>query len=329
MNDNSFAKGKIVGEYLTVQSVKVEQKNIDWQAQIERILRTAPKDAAGVMQTLINVGCMIPQIQSSMRLILVHRLLDLCETIDMPMGRASLHFLDNVLVESLAPDERIQIAQRLSKKIADELLFTRETYLWGLVRIIPHLHPIHQKEYAQAIFTLSEDSMMRHHALDALCALIFSLAREPRMGMVLFFVDELSRDSKFLSKYFALELLKKTASALPENELVMVADKIAVLIFHTDPDVVRKTCDYFASIMSFIPLAQRASYAQMMATLVSDENLREDVFMALERIVPLIPQSEARLQFCDLLKNDESCVSGVYFDSSEGLFEPLYSTYKH
>lgn len=281
------------------------------------------------MQALINVGCMIPQIQSSMRLILVHRLLDLSETIELPLGRSSFHFLDNMLVESLAPDERLQIAQRLSLKITDGLLFTRETYLWGLVRVIPHLHPIHQKEYAQTIFSLSEDSMMRHHALDALCTLIFSLAREPRMGMVLFFVDELIRDSKFISKYFALELLKKTASSLIENELILVADKIAVFIFNTDPDVVRKTCDYYASIMSFIPMSQRASYTQMIASLATDESLREDIFMTLERIIPVLPQSEERNRFCDLLKNEESRISGVYFDSSEGLFEPLYTTYKH
>lgn len=314
---------------ITITPVATPEKQIDWENQFERVLKSARHDGISMAQSLITLGCLIPQMPETSRLGAVEKILDLCQSTDLPYGKSTFHFLDNGLMQSLSPSQRAQIAARLRKSMDESRHFTREATLWGLVRVIPFLHSIHQREYAQSIFSLCGDGTMRHHALEALCSLIFSLSREPRMMLMMFFADELRRENDFLTKYFTLELLKKTSSALPEEPLLQVVDRVAPLIYSTDSDVVRKALDYFVAIMSFIPGGQRYCYIQMLSGLVNDGALREDVIVALDRLVPLLPTDEERACFREILGAQEISISGYFFDTSEGLFEPLYSAYKH
>lgn len=329
MNGKPFSPLGTAAGLMTVTKASTEDKCIDWPAEIEKLLHDHAGELAAVTHALSSVGCLVPQMPATLRLQTVHRMLDLCEKMELPTGRSSLHFLDGRLMQALQTPERLQLATRLRQRLEDSRIFARETAMWGLVRTIPHLHSIHQKEFAQSIFSLCVDNYMRHHALEGLCTLIFSLSREPRIEMVLFFTEELKRENKFLTRYFTLELLKKVASALPAGHLLLVTDAVAPMIYHTDSDVVRKTLDFYISVMNFISPEQRYSYAQMLAALANDASLREDVIAALERIVPLLPHNEERSSFRELLESSENTISGYNFDSLEGLFEPLYSAYKH
>lgn len=230
----------------------------------------------------------IPKFDTNRRFAYVAKMLAISEKLESNSGRAAFHFLATGLLRSLSTTERVTLAGMMRDNMVSHQSITHEAAMWGLIRIIPHLHNLNKKEFAHDIFMMSRDPQMRHHVLEGLTALIFSLDRDDRTGMVMFFAEGLKRECPYLLKYFTIELLKKIVSALPEAERLLIADAVAPLVFHTDQDLVRNSLDFFVTVMGFIDETQRYHYAQMLATLLGDVGLQDDAVVALERILPYL-----------------------------------------
>ena len=152
------------------------------------------RDKTIIPHVMRSLGGLIPQLRSDCRFRCVVKILDLSEQAPSISRKDLFHVLDFALMQSLLPLEMITLATMLADGVAEHQGVLREAFMWGLIRVIPFMHAVNQKEYAFDIFRLQEDAVLRVQVLEALTTLIFSMDQENRVDMTFFFLDNLKRN---------------------------------------------------------------------------------------------------------------------------------------
>lgn len=269
---------------------------------IEKLFLKSEEAAAKNSSILLCLSYLVPKISNDKRYETILKMVSLVENSSEINGKAAFQFLEPKFMRSLGKKERLDLATLLKSQMQNGTLMNSEKNLWGLVRIIPHLHELHQKQFAQDIYLMIEDTYLRNQVLEALCNLVFSLNREERAGLTYFFGENLKKENGCAKKYFIIELLENVSSSLPENDRLTIADCVAPLLYNTDHDIARKSLDFFSGTISFLPSNQRSHYAQMISALVNDLTLKEDVLLSLEKIIPHITIDEERKPFENIMR---------------------------
>lgn len=265
------------------------------------------------------VGFMVPYLPANRRFPFLSRLINVLHASEKDFGKDIYNALDFSVARFLQPLELLSLANLLSEFMHSQNNKWREASMWGLIRVIPHLHPVNQKEYAQDIYLLGAYPEMRSKVVDGLTSLIYSLNQEARTDLTVFFADMLKKQDVLGSRGFAIDLLVRVTPSLAEEDRVMLADHVSPLIYFTDTDLVKKTIRYFASVISLLPVNERHHYTHMIAGLVNDNTLRTDVIQAIEKSLPFLSNSKDKLQFLELLMQYRNTVTEAHDDSTLGL----------
>jgi len=247
------------------------------------------------------VGYMVPYISSDKRFSLLSRLINLLHESEKDFGQDIYNALDFSVARLVHTLELISLANLLSEFMHSKNNKWRQASMWGLIRVIPHLHSVNQKEYATDIYMLGQYKEMREKVVDGLTSLIFSLEQDQRTELTIFFADMLRQQDVLGSRFFAIDLLARVTPALAEEDRIMVADHVSPLIYFTDVDIVKKSVSFFASIISLLPVGERFHYTQMIAGLINDKEVHSEIVSAIERSLPFLLDSREKLQFVELL----------------------------
>jgi len=292
---------------------------------VHKLLDACENDKNCIGRVVRYVGTMIPYISSDKRYACISKIIRILHDSEEIYGKDVYNLLDFSIVKSLQPLELISLANMLSDYMNQEDNQRREMSMWGLIRIIPYLHSVNQKEFAHDIYLWFDDEKIRDHVLEGLTSLIYSMDQNNRYDMIFFFADILKGNESPTIKYFALELLKNVIAALPEGDRVLVADNVAPMIYFTDTQLVKKSLEFFASVISILPAADRFHYTQLIAGLINDRSVRSEVMQAIEKALPFLTTQNEKIQFMDLLKQFDSDSSAK---SDEDGFE-YESAYYH
>jgi hypothetical protein len=233
--------------------------------------------------------------------------------------------LDASVFASLQPLELISLANQMVAYLECGSYLSRELAMWGLMRLIPYMYDVNQKEFAQEIYVTSSESYMRSRALDVLTDLIFSLKEEDRIGMCYFFADVIKSNEDYGAKTFTIELLGHVAQALRPRERSLVADCIAPALYFSDIYLARAALEYFAETLPHLPENERYHYLQMVAALTSDVSLRLEAVAVVDRSLPLLTLDNERNTFLGILENYSEEVSISRGDSAPFEDAVLYS----
>lgn len=283
-------------------------------------------DACGRDKTIIPhvvrcVGGLVPQLRSDCRFRCVVKILDLSQQASNISRKDLFHVLDFALMQSLLPLEMITLANMLADGVTQQQGVLREAFMWGLIRVIPFMHAVNQKEYAFDIFHLQEDESLRVQILEALTTLIFSMDQENRVDMTFFFLDYLKRNESEEIKTFTLELMKKVAPVLPENDRLQVADTVVPLMYFGEEIVAKKTIDFLACSIGLLDEGERFHYAQMVAGLLDKPSLRTGAAEALERIIHFLNDEQDREELRQVMNRRQAdSFSEQEADQSEAVF---------
>lgn len=261
------------------------------------------KDPAAALIILRFVGDIIPCVHPSKRFACLVKLVDVVQNSDKLQGKDIYDVLDFSVVESLQPLELLSLANQLSDYLQKSYEVSREAALWGLIRIIPYMHDINRKEYAQEIFLMSSNPDLRKPVLEALIHLLFNLDLKARLSLTHFFADVLKAQNDGVEKIFVLKLLKHVTPTLPAKERVVVADCVAPLLYYADGELVKVSLGYFASVISLMPEDQRYHYTQLVAGMINDLSVRSDALMTIEKVLAFLPTENERSEFRDVLKD--------------------------
>lgn len=267
------------------------------------------------------VGFMVPYIPANKRFSLLSRLINVLHDSEKDFGKDIYNALDFSVARYLQPLELLSLANLLSEFMHSQNNKWREASMWGLIRIIPHLHAVNQKEYAQDIYLLGAYPEMRGKVVDGLTSLIYSLNQEARTELTVFFADMLKKQDVLGSRGFAIDLLVRVTPSLPEEDRVIVADHVSPLIYFSDADLVKKSIRYFATVISLLPENERHHYTHMIAGLINDNTMRADVIRAIEKSLPFLTNSKDKLQFVELLMQYRNALTEteVFDEASLGL----------
>ncbi|MBU0504461.1 MAG: hypothetical protein ABII18_13305 [bacterium] len=209
-------------------------------------------------------------------------------------------FFNTHLMRSLQPLELISFAYLLSDSMSHKNVSISELAMWGLSMIIPLLHSVNQKEFAYDIYLVTTMKNRHKLGLDCLTDLLFNIDNAGRHSLIFFFSEMLKKDDT-VARYFIIDLLTKMTAALPEEERTSVADAIAPLIYFNDTILVRKSLNYFATVISLLPSSERFYYTQMIAGLINDHSLKQDVIKAIEKALPFLANEHEKMIFLELL----------------------------
>lgn len=233
--------------------------------------------------------------------------------------------LDPSVFASLQPLELISLANQMVAYLENGSYTSRETAMWGLMRLIPYMHDINQKEFAQEIYITSSESYMRSRALDVLSDLIFSLREDDRIGMCHFFADIIKSNEEYGAKTFTIEFLGRVIQALKPAERSLIADCIAPALYFSDIYLARAALEYFAEALPHLPENERYHYLQMVAALTSDVSLRLEAVAVVDRSLSLLASDNERATFLSILENYSEEVSISRGDSYSFEAATLYS----
>lgn len=267
------------------------------------LLNTCEEKTEVMNQVVRAVSLIIPYMASDKRYSCLRRLLSILRNAEDLYDKDVYDVLDFSVVESLQPLELLSLANILSHDMHSSQGVTREASMWGLIRLIPYLHSINQKEYAQDVCLMFSDPDCHQSVLSGLCALVFSLNQQNRLNLVSFFASSLKSMEDPESKFLTVELLKRVTASLPEKERVVVADCVAPLLYYTtSPELVKQTLDYFASVINLMPMNQRYHYTQLVAGMINDLSVRREVLFVIEKAIPFLSTECDRSEFRDILK---------------------------
>lgn len=288
--------------FRSVERLSADQK---YKCILE-LLNACERDKELMTRVIRCVGYMIPHIGSGRRFACLVRILEILHSSEQLYGKEVYNLLDFSIVNSLQPLELISLANILNDYIRESENLLKEISIWGLVRLIPHMHSVNQKEYANEIFKMHTDLNMRGQVLDSLITLIYSMDQGDRADLMMFFADNLKSLEPVSEKFFTLELLQKVTPALPEKERLHIADQAAPLIYFTDTELVKRSVDFFSVIISLLPQQDRFHYTQLVAGLINDASVKSHVRHAIEKSVPFLVSEEEKNQFRILLKQFET-----------------------
>jgi hypothetical protein len=297
---------KILTDFNNVDFREIEVMESQARHELVEVLMTCLEDMtfedSDTVENITGlVANTIPFELSQNRYEVLMRLVRVLQESDQLFGREVYEALDYPVLRSLQPLELLSLANELAGYTKNELGSSKIAPVWGLARIIPYLHPINQKEYAQDIFELSSDINFRTHVLDALSSLVFCLEQKSRMDMVFFFAEILKSDEDLERKCLVIDLLKKVTSSLPEKDRVMLADCLAPLIYDDRYRLVARVMGYYAKVISLLPSDYRLHYTQMIAGLAADFSVRRDVLHVIERALPFLHEDHDKTPFYELL----------------------------
>ncbi len=277
---------------------------------VKRLIAECESDTNIVMRVLPQIVSLVPLVNQDQRYHCIHRIISLLNAHPQTGTRDMYNILDFAVVKSLQPLELISLAGELAGHMnGGGHASQRESNAWALIRLIPYLHPINQKEFAHDLYMLHRDEHLRTMVLDGLCSLIYSMDQYSRSDMTFFFADELKRNEIPADKFFVLELLKRVTPVLPESDRIQLADGIAPLLFYTDTLLVKRAIDFFANVISILPPGERFHYAQLTAGLINDFSVRHDVVIVLEKAIPFLSGEAEKMQLSELIHQ---------FEDSEG-----------
>lgn len=267
-------------------------------ALLERSVQE-PQIAATIVRF---VGSIIPCVQSSKRFTCLMRLIDAVQNSKELYGKDIYDVLDFSAVESLQPLEVLSLANQLSDYLYKGSRISQESALWGLIRIIPCMHSVNQKEHAQEIFLRSVDKDMRKHVMEALVCMMFNLDLKARLGLTHFFADILKGQNDSAEKIFILQLFKHVTPTLPAKDRVVVADCVAPLLYYADGDLAKVALDYFSVVIGLMPEDQRYHYTQLVTGMINDLSVRAEALATVEKVLAFLPTESERSEFRDVLK---------------------------
>lgn len=258
-------------------------------------------DSAALMVRF--VGSIIPYVHSSKKYTCLMNLIDTVQHSDELRGKDIYDALDFSVVKSLQPLEVLSLANQLSGYLHKGPQIAQETALWGLVRVIPCMHEINQKEHAQEIFLKSADESMGKHVMEALVYLMFNLDLRARLSLTHFFADVLKGQNDSTEKIFILKLFKHVTPTLPDKDRVVVADCVSPLLYYADSDLVKVALDYFGVVIGLMPENQRYHYTQLVTGIINDLSVRADALATIEKVLAFLPTESERSEFRDVLKD--------------------------
>ncbi|MCP5465042.1 MAG: hypothetical protein H7A33_08475 [Deltaproteobacteria bacterium] len=271
-------------------------------AFVRHVIDQAEQNPEEVELLVRLAGRLLPLVAKNQKYSCVLKLFDVMRASHHRFGKEIYSFLDFSLLRDLEHLERINLANRLSESLNDADQISKEAALAGLVHLIPHLHPVHQKEYALDIFELHKEQHMTDYILKSLTSLIFDLDLASRVDITFFFADYLKRHSETESKVFVLDLLRGVTSALPEKERLAIADIVAPLIYFSNTELVKKSIQFFSDVINLLPELDRFHFTQLMAGLINDSSVRGDVVKALEKALPFLGAPIEQAQIKELLR---------------------------
>lgn len=277
----------------------IDHKELDWLSieekhdLTEELLKKAktPGDEISLQAISNIINCviyLIPRMNEEERFANLRSVLDIIDQADLALGRAGYQILDADLVRVLPYVDRMALARILADQLTGPDALKREAALWGLVRVTPHLRDIHHKEFANEIFLMHSDAILRTQVLDALSALIFQLGREQRTDTAYFFAEVFKRNEDATAKHFTIELLKRVTSSVLQKDRGQIADAVAPLLFHTDHELAKEAAEYFAVVMGFLQPNERFHYADMVGSLINDLALHDTIVHSLEQMLPYL-----------------------------------------
>lgn len=278
---------------------------LDGQEKYEctmKLLEACERNKECVDRVMRFVGHVVPHLKSEMRFGCVQRVIRILHESEAVFGKDVYNVLDFSIVRSLQPLELISLANTLADYMNHPDNQSPGVSLWGLVRLIPYIHSVNQKEFAHEIYQLNRKAGLRQDALEGLTSLIYSMDQRGRSDMIFFFTDVIKGNEDGEAKQFALDLLKGVIGTLPESDRVMIADTVAPLLYYSDTALVKKAIAFFASVMSLIPQQDRFHFTQILAGLIHDGTLRRDVVDAIEKSLPFLAGENERAHFRGLLR---------------------------
>lgn len=288
------------------------------------LIDACTRDTSGIPHVICCLGGLIPQLRSDRRFRCVVRILDLSKQASSISQKELFHILDLSLMQSLLPLEMITLGNMLADGVAEHRGLLRETFMWGLIRVIPFMHAVNQKEYAFDIFRLQEDEGLRAQVLEALTALIFSLGLENRVDMTFFFLDNLKRNESEEVKTFTLDLMRKVTPVLPENDRLQIADTVVPLLYFAEESVAKRTIEFLAATVGFLDEGERYHYTQMIVGLLDKTNLRVCAAEALERAIHFLNDEQDRAELRHVLSSHEGHSSQPDQQQEEYQGEPAF-----
>lgn len=249
------------------------------------------------------VGSIIPYVHSSKRYTCLMNLIDTVQNSGELCGKNIYDVLDFSVVKSLQPLEVLSLANQLSDYLHKGPQIAQETALWGLVRVIPCMHEINQKEHAQEIFLKSADERVGKHVMEALVYLMFNLDLRARLSLTHFFADVLKGQNDSAEKIFILKLFKHVTPTLPDRDRVVVADCVAPLLYYADATLVKVALDYFGVVIALMPEDQRYHYTQLVSGIINDLSVRAEALATIEKVLAFLPTESERSEFRDVLRD--------------------------
>jgi hypothetical protein len=283
----------------------INSAHLDYLSLIDRhwllnSLLDHAKDKKGNKENCLRISCaIVPYLEPEKRYSALTHIVSLLYT-DTPSLIKTKDFFNIHLMRSLQPLELISFAYLLSDSMSCENVSISELAMWGLSMIIPFLHSVNQKEFAYDIYLITNKTNKQEIGLNCLKDLLFNIDNTGRQTLILFFSEMLKKDDS-TARYFIIDLLAKMTAALPEEERTSVADAIAPLIYFNDTVLVRKALNYFATVISQLPSSERFYYTQMIAGLINDHLLKQDVIDAIEKALPFLANEHEKMIFLELL----------------------------
>ncbi|EKD51832.1 MAG: hypothetical protein ACD_62C00170G0006 [uncultured bacterium] len=292
------------------------------QQLIEALFTSAQAQTTSSEPTILFIVSALPFVPQSRQFAYLMRLIPLFGKIKDAHKANLRNLIDEEVANNLRPLEQISLAHELSNLLKDSNPIQVEIALGGLVKIIPQLHLVNQKEFLHDILDLSQQSALHELTREALTALLLSLESSHCADLALFFADLLKKENWLSRRYFIIDLLKQIVSLLPENDRLMLADQVAPMIYFSDMTLVKKTISFFATTISLLPITQRFYYAQMIASLINDYNMRADVIDAVEKAIPHLANEHEKLLFLELLSQFQPGQSALL--ETDHAYIPVY-----
>jgi hypothetical protein len=306
---------------------ELDSFSLDEKFDLAKQLLVLCQDEATKVQALVKALCsLLPKLATDKKYGVLMKLTQvLHENAQKILIKDTYGTLDASVFASLQPLELISLANQMVAYLECGSYLSRELAMWGLMRLIPYMYDVNQKEFAQEIYVTSSESYMRSRALDVLTDLIFSLKEDDRLGMCYFFADVIKSNEDYGAKTFTIELLGHVAQALRPRERSLVADCIAPALYFSDIYLARAALEYFAETLPHLPENERYHYLQMVAALTSDVSLRLEAVAVVDRSLPLLTLDNERNTFLGILENYSEEVSISRGDSAPFEDAVLYS----
>lgn len=230
---------------------------------------------------------------------------DICLRQDL-LNKDTFTIFSSGILDSLLEYERQYLADLMVTGMQEPHRLSCESHMWGLSRIVPKLHNLYQRGYAESILLAADRFNIRECALETLVDLIRSLKIEERADMSYFFSGMLKGNASTPLKITLVKLVQRVMDCVPEAEGLVLADCVIPLIYNSDRELVRHALNYFNTCFDLLAAQHRFSYARMLGSLVTDVTFGPDVLPILSRIIAKLPNEMERERISALIEAHSS-----------------------